>query len=191
MFITSEYRRGLIRTTFAASPRRGRVLLAKAVVIGSVTFVVALVGTAIAEVVSRHVLAANGSYLFPLSAAAEIRVVVGTALLLAVAAILALALGAALRRSAGAVVGGIVLLVLPFILGSTLPVGPSNWLMRLTPTAAFAVQGTQPVFAQVSNAYTVVNGYYPLSPWAGLAVLCGYTAVALGGAIWLLRRRDA
>ena len=117
--------------------------------------------------------------------------IVGTALLLALAAILALALGAALRRSAGAVVAGIVLLVLPFILGNTLPVGPSNWLMRLTPTAAFAVQGTHPVFAQVSNAYTVVNGYYPLSPWAGLAVLCGYAAVALGGAIWLLRRRDA
>ena len=72
LFITSEYRRGLIRTTFAASPRRGRVLLAKGVVIGSVTFVAALVGTAIAEVVSRHVLAANGNYLFPLSPATEI-----------------------------------------------------------------------------------------------------------------------
>jgi len=32
MFITAEYRRGLIRTTFAASPRRGRVLAAKAIV---------------------------------------------------------------------------------------------------------------------------------------------------------------
>ena len=39
MFITAEYRRGLIRTTLAASPRRGRVLAAKAVVIGAVTFV--------------------------------------------------------------------------------------------------------------------------------------------------------
>ena len=34
MFMTAEYRRGLIRTTLAASPRRGRVLAAKAVVIG-------------------------------------------------------------------------------------------------------------------------------------------------------------
>ena len=38
MFITAEYRRGLIRTTLAASPLRGRVLAAKAVVIGSVAF---------------------------------------------------------------------------------------------------------------------------------------------------------
>ena len=43
MFITSEYRRGLIRTTFAATPDRGRVLAAKAVVIGGVAFAVGAV----------------------------------------------------------------------------------------------------------------------------------------------------
>ncbi len=48
LFITAEYRRGLIRTTFAASPRRGRVLAAKAVVIGAVTFVAGLAAVAIA-----------------------------------------------------------------------------------------------------------------------------------------------
>ncbi len=35
------------------------------------------------------------------------------------------------------------------------------------------------------------SGYYPLVPWAGFAVLCGYAAVALGLAACLLRRRDA
>src|SRR5215470_7075526 len=35
LFITAEYRRGLIRTTFSASPHRSRVLAAKAIVIGS------------------------------------------------------------------------------------------------------------------------------------------------------------
>ena len=42
MFITAEYRRGMIRTTLAASPRRGRVLAAKAIVAGAVTFVAGL-----------------------------------------------------------------------------------------------------------------------------------------------------
>ena len=37
-FITAEYRRALIRTTLAASPRRGRMLAAKAIVIAAVTF---------------------------------------------------------------------------------------------------------------------------------------------------------
>ncbi len=72
LFITSEYRRGLIRTTFSASPRRGRILAAKAVVIGSVTFVAASIATAVAAAVSRHVLPANGNYVFPLGAATEV-----------------------------------------------------------------------------------------------------------------------
>ena len=190
LFVTSEYRRGLIRITFTASPRRGRVLAAKAIVVGSAAFAAGLVGTAVAEVVAHHVLITNGIYLLPVSGPTEARVIAGTALLLAVAAVLALALGTAFRRSAAAVVTGIVLLVLPFILVYTLPAGASNWLMRLTPTAAFAVQGTQPVSPLVANAYTVTNGYYPLEPWAGLAVLCGYAAIALGAATWLLRRRD-
>ena len=46
LFITTEYRRGMVRTTFAASPRRGRVLAAKAIVIGGVTFVTGLVAAA-------------------------------------------------------------------------------------------------------------------------------------------------
>ena len=190
LFVTSEYRRGLIRITLTASPRRGRVLAAKAIVVGSVAFAAGLVGTALAEVIVHHVLITNGNYLLPVSAPTEARVIVGTALLLAVAAVLALALGTAFRRSAAAVVTGIVLLVLPFILVYTLPAGGSNWLMRLTPTAAFAVQGTQPSSPLVANAYTVTNGYYPLEAWAGLAVLCGYAAIALGAAAWLLRRRD-
>jgi ABC-type transport system involved in multi-copper enzyme maturation permease subunit len=190
LFVTSEYRRGLVATTFAASPRRGRVIAAKAVVVGSVAFVAGAVGTAIAVVISRHVLTVNGNFLFPLSGAALARVIVGTGLLLGLAAMLVLALGTTLRRSAGAVVAAIVVLVLPFVLGNTLPPSPANWLMRLTPTAAFAVQSIQPHSSLVANAYTPTNGYYPLNPWAGLAVLCGYTAVALVGATWLLRRRD-
>jgi ABC-type transport system involved in multi-copper enzyme maturation permease subunit len=190
LFITSEYRRGLIRATLTASPRRGRALAAKAIVISSVTFVTASIATAIAEAVSRHVLYANGNYVFPLSALAEVRAAIGTGLLFATAAVLVLALGTILRRSAGAVATGIVVFVLPFIVSHPLSPAASGWLFRATPTAAFAVQGTLPHFAQVSNAYTMQNGYYPLGPWAGLAVLAAYAAVAFGAAVWLIRRRD-
>ncbi len=54
LFITAEYRRGMIRTTFTASPHRGRVLAAKALVIGTVTFVAGLAGAAAALVVTTH-----------------------------------------------------------------------------------------------------------------------------------------
>jgi ABC-type transport system involved in multi-copper enzyme maturation permease subunit len=193
MFITAEYRRGLIRTTLAASPRRGRVLAAKAIVIGSVTFVAGLAGAAAAVPLGVHILRSNGNYIYPVSTLTGLRVVAGTAALLAVAAVLALAVGAVLRRSAGAVTAVIVAIVLPFLLAvaNVLPAGATDWLLRLTPAAAFAIQQPLPRYPQVSWAYTVVDGYYPLAPWAGFAVLCGYAALALILAVFLLRRRDA
>ena len=187
MFATSEYRRGLIRVTFAASPRCGHVLAAKAAVAGSLAFAAGVIATAIAELITRHVLAANGSYLFPQGGLALTRVIFGTGLFLGLAAALAVALGTILRRSTAAVAAGVVLLVLPGIVGSQ----SGNWLMRLTPTAAFAIQATLPRSSLVTSAYTPPNGYFPISPWAGLAVLAAYTAVALAAATWLLRRRDA
>ncbi len=187
LFVTSEYRRGLIRTTFAASPRRGPVLAAKATVAGTLTFAAAATATAIAELITRHVLAANGNYVFPQSGPDLARVIIGTGLLLGLAAALTVALGAMLRRSAGTVAAGIALLVLPGVLGSE----SGNWLMQLTPTAAFAIQATLPRSNLVTGAYTPPNGYFPISPWAGLAVLAAYTAVAMGAATWLIRRRDA
>jgi ABC-type transport system involved in multi-copper enzyme maturation permease subunit len=192
MFITAEYRRGLIRSTLAASPRRGRVLAAKAIVVGSVTFAAGLVA-ATAAVIFGTTLGNGNSYVFPVSWLTELRVVTGAAALLAVAAVLAVALGTVLRRSAAAVTIVIVAMVLPYILGvgSALPVGVSDWLLRITPAAAFAVQQAVPQYPQVTALYSPGSGYFPLAPWAGLAVLCGYAALVLALAAVLLRRRDA
>jgi ABC-type transport system involved in multi-copper enzyme maturation permease subunit len=194
MFMTAEYRRGLIRVTLAASPGRGRVLAAKAIVIGSAAFIAGLAGDAIAVPLGQRLLRANGNYVLPVSTLTEVRVIAGTAALLAVAAILALALGALLRSSAAAITAAITAIVLPYLLVSTLaalPAGAADWLLRLTPAAGFAIQQSRPQYAQVAASYTPRNGYYPLAPWAGFAVLCAYAAVALGLAIVLIRRRDA
>jgi ABC-type transport system involved in multi-copper enzyme maturation permease subunit len=191
-FITAEYRRGLIRTTFTATSGRGRVLLAKAVVIGAATFVVGLVAAAVAIAVCEPVARANGFTRYPVSSLTEARVVIGTAVLLAGCAVLALAVGALLRRGAGAVTVVVALIVLPYILATSyvLPAGPSDWLLRVTPAAGFAIQQTVRAYPQVFSFYTPSAGYFPLSPIAGLAVLCGYAALALGLAVLLLRRRD-
>jgi ABC-type transport system involved in multi-copper enzyme maturation permease subunit len=193
IFITSEYRRGLIRVTLAASPRRGRVLVAKAIVIGAVTFVAGLVAVAIAVPLGQHILRSNGNFFFPISSTTELRVMAGTAALLAVAAVFALAIAALVRRSAAAVCIAIAAIVLPYILATAnvLPAGASAWLFRVTPAAAFAVQQSLHRYAQVSNGYTPTQGYYPLAPWAGFAVLCAYAGLALGLAALVLRRRDA
>ena len=193
MFMTAEYRRGLIRTTLTASPRRGQVLIAKAVVIAAVAFVVGAGAAAVSIPLGNHILRVNGNYVYPVSTLADLRVILGTGALVALAAVLALALGTALRRSAGAVTAAIVLILLPYMLAfaSALPAGPSQWLMRITPAAGFAVEQTLSQYHQVAYLYTPSEGFYPLAPGVGLAVLGAYTLVALLVAHRLLRARDA
>ncbi len=192
VFMTAEYRRGLIRTTFVASPRRSQVLAAKVIVIGLITFVTGLLAAAIALTVGNHLARDGGYYVFPVSSLTEARVLAGTAALLAVAAILAVSVGALLRRSAATVTMAIVVIVLPYILASAsvLPASAAEWLLRITPAAAFAIQQSVPRYQQVSASFTPASGYYPLAPWAGFAVLCCYAALALALAFVVLRRRD-
>ena len=193
LFITTEYRRGLIRLTLAASPRRGRVLAAKAVVVGAAGFTAGLVAAAVSIPVADHFAYDHGSYILPISTLTGARLIVGTAGIFAVVAVLALALGTLLRRSAATVTLVIVAIVLPYILAtaSVLPEGAAEWLTRLTPAAAFSIQQSLIPYAQVTASYTPDNGYYPLAPLAGFAVLCAYAALALGLAFRRLRKADA
>jgi ABC-type transport system involved in multi-copper enzyme maturation permease subunit len=193
MFMTAEYRRGLIRVTLVATPRRGTVLAAKAVVIAAVAFAAGLISSAVVVVEGQRLLRDRGVYVWPVTALTEVRVIAGTAAALAVAAVVALALGAVLRRSAGAVAAVIVVIVLPYLLTVAIPIlpaGPAGLVARVTPAAAFAVQQTLIQYPQVSNVYTPSAGYYPLAPWAGFAVLAAWAAIALALAAYLLRRRD-
>ena len=194
MFITAEYRRGLIRVTLTASPKRHWILAAKAVVIAVAAFVVGLPAAVLALLISEPRARSRGIFIDPVSALTEVRVLAGTALLLAVAAVLALALGAVLRRGAATVTAVIAVIVLPYFFASplaVLPAGAADWLLRLTPAAGFAIQQPYPAYPQVTASYTPQQGYYPLAPWAGFAVLCAWAALALGLAMYLLRRRDA
>jgi ABC-type transport system involved in multi-copper enzyme maturation permease subunit len=192
MFFTAEYRRGLIRTTLTADPRRGRVLAAKAVVAGGVAFAVGLVAAILAISIGLPRQANEGSYILPVSTITELRVVVGTAAMVALTAVLAVAIGAILRRSAAAVTVAIVAIVLPFLLAVTvLPAGAGAWLLRLTPAAGFAIEQSIPSYPQVTTVFSPAQGNYPLPPWAGFAVLFGWVVVAVTTAYVLLRRRDA
>jgi ABC-type transport system involved in multi-copper enzyme maturation permease subunit len=196
IFITSEYRRGLIRTTFAATPDRGRVLAAKAVVIGGVGFVVGAIASAAAIPLGEHAMNANGNYIFPADPLTIARVIVGSGALVALTAVAVLGIGTILRRSAGAILVGVVVFVLPTftgpgILGPTSSSSAATWLYRATPAAGFSMLGLLPRSGLVSYPYTMSNGYYPLPPWAGLLVLVAYAAVAMFVARAVLQRRDA
>jgi ABC-type transport system involved in multi-copper enzyme maturation permease subunit len=179
LFVTAEYKWGAIRTTLVASPRRGRVLAAKAIVIGAATFAAGVAAGLGAFLLSAPLLRSNGVTPASLADGPVLRAVVGTGALMAAVAVFSLGVAVILRRSAAAITVVLLLLLIPQLLASGLPLSVAMWLERLTPAAGFAIQ-------QTVDRYDTAIG-----PWAGLGVLCGYAATALAAALWLLRRRDA
>ncbi|WP_211247588.1 ABC transporter permease subunit [Cryptosporangium arvum] len=191
MFVTAEYRRGLLAVTLAAAPRRSRVLTAKAVVIGGVAAVIGTVAAAIAVPLGTTVMEANGLYVNAAPTSTVVRAVLGTGLLLALCAVFALAIGTVVRRGAVALTAVLGLTVLPYLLSmSVLPARVGDWVLAVTPAAAFAVQQSAVEYPFVDNLYVPSAGYFPLPPAGGLAVLLAWTAVAFTAAVVLLGRRD-
>ncbi|MDH6219376.1 ABC transporter permease subunit [Streptomyces pseudovenezuelae] len=196
LFVTGEYKRGLIRTTFTATPARLKVLAAKTTVIGAVTFVAGLAAVAVGYTLAQSTLRGNGFGPpafpdYPLLENPALRAVLGSAALLSLVAVLALAVGVVLRNSAGAIATVVMLVILPQILSFAFPLPAARWLLRVTPAAAFAVQQGVKKYDFTSHNCLPEGGCYPLSPGNGLTVLAAYTAAALLLAAWTVRRRDA
>ncbi len=201
-FVTRDHQWNVNRTAIARPAAAWQVLAAKAIVIGAVTFVAGLAAAIVVVALGVRILRNNGNDLLPVTLLTELRVVVGTAALLALFAIFALALGALFRRSFAAIAAAIAVLVVPYVFAIALVMPGSDsqweqrltasrWLLRLTPAAGFAIQQSIPEYAHVIGNYTPAGGYFPLPPWAGFAVLCGYTVLALGLAGFRLRHKNA
>lgn len=146
--------------------------------------------------IAEHRLVSGGwpASIYPVRAITSgvgLQFVIGTAALLAVGAVLTVAAGALLRRSTGAIAAGVLALIFPVVLATVLPQAPADWLLRLTPAAAFGLQQGNVRYSQVTHACLPYNNCYPLAPWTGFAVLCAWALAALGVAIYVVRRRDA
>lgn len=121
-FAGSEYATGLVQPTHLLTPRRGRVLAAKAVVVA----VVAVGVAAVAAVLCALVGAAFGG-------GSDLRLVAGSALTPVFYALVALLAATALRSTGGGVVAALVLLALPTVAGW---IPGADLLVPLLPTAA-------------------------------------------------------
>ncbi|SNY37494.1 hypothetical protein [Paractinoplanes atraurantiacus] len=187
---SAEFRHGMIRTTLAAIPRPLRLSAAKAAVIGAAALVTGLVAVAVTMPVTVGMLRSHAVVVLAAPWPTVLRVAIGTAVLLSLAALFAYGLASLLRRAVPAIVITTVLVLAPPILAATsvLPATAGVWLLRLTPGAAFAIQQSLPSYPQASRPQTVLDGYYPLSPWAGLGVLALYALAALTAATWRLHR---
>ncbi|MER6950981.1 hypothetical protein ABT294_43905 [Nonomuraea sp. NPDC000554] len=185
-FVTAEHRRGLIGTSPPAEPHPARLLAAKAAVVGAVAFVAGLVTSGVVVPVGLALLRAHQNPIQPITLGTELRVIVGYAALAAAAAVLALGLAALVKRGIMAIGLAIALVVVPYLLAVA---GLAPWLLMITPAAGFAITQSVPTFAHVDVDQSLIGGYYPLPPWAGSTVTCGYAALALGAAIAVHRRK--
>ena len=175
--VTSEYASGTIKTTLAAVPRRGQLVLGKAMALAAVTLVVMFAAVVATFFIAQAVLSTAGMSLSP-AAPGVARVLAGSSLYLTGVTLLAAGLGWLLRSTAGALAALFgVLAVLP-VIGLFLPERVAAAVVPYLP----------------GNAGTAVMQLAPggqLPAWAGLAVFAGYVTLTLAAATAVLRRRDA
>jgi ABC-2 type transport system permease protein len=178
LVISSEYTTGMIRTTFAAVPRRPLVLFAKAVTFTVVAFVVSTVACFVAFFIGQSILSAKHANV-SITDPGVLRAVLGAGTYLTLVGLLGIGLGTLLRRTAGAIATlfGLVL-VLPALTEAL----PSPWdtdVGKLLPInagrALFAVRPSTDL----------------LSPGQGFLVLLATVGVVLVLATAAIVRRDA
>lgn len=109
--VVGEYGSGMIRTTFAAVPARSSVMSAKVLVVAAVQTLFGAVVAAGSFWSTQAILDVRGAGL-PITHPGALRIVVASALLAPVCALVGMALGALLRQSAISIVGSVVLLLL-------------------------------------------------------------------------------
>ncbi len=177
--VTSEYGTGMIRATLAATPRRGPVLAAKALVLSGTLFVAGTVTAFTGYVAGNWFLDREGVGL-ALTDDGVLRSMFGSGLYMAGLGLLAAAVGILLRHTAAALS---TVLALVFVVGNMaflLPGAWGEWTAKLMPGNAGS-----PVAVPVSFNPEL------MAPWTGFAVFAAEVAALLAVGWLVFQRRDA
>ncbi|HWB22858.1 MAG TPA: hypothetical protein VG652_08215 [Gaiellaceae bacterium] len=179
LIITGEYSTGMIRASLTAVPKRLPVLWAKLSVFAVVTFVLSVPSVLLGFFISQAILSRHDILQISFSAPGVARAVIGGAVYLMLLGIFALAIGAMLRNTAGGIA---VFAAIFFVIPPLLDILPTSWNNAISPYLP-------------NNAgrsiFSLTHGAHSLAWGSGLALFCGYCAVAIVLAAGLLTRRDA
>ncbi|ATQ28954.1 ABC transporter permease [Rhodococcus ruber Chol-4] len=177
--VTSEYRFGVIRTTFQAMPNRSVVLVVKALLIGLfgavLTGVLALASFALAKALAGP----EAGRELVLEGDQAWRSIYGVSIYALLCAVLAVAVGALLRQSAGTIA---LLLLWPLLIES---------LFALFGSFGRQVQPFLP-FANANHFLGSDQGIdFHWGPWGSLVYFAVFVAVVFAAALVVVNRRDA
>lgn len=185
--ITGEYGTGMIRSTFAAVPSRVPALLGKAVTLFATVLVASLVGVGLGWLASLPFLTRLGVSI-DLTSAESLRLLLGAPLLLATIAVFALAVGALVRHSAGALAIVLGLLLVIENVFSSLSFRIFEIISPFLPGRAGGQLLMEDQYLDFSaSAQDTIH----LTPWQGYGVLGLWVVVLLIATSIVLRRRDA
>jgi ABC-2 type transport system permease protein len=178
LVVTTEYGSGMIRTSFGATPRRGTVVAAKAILVSALLFVTGTVTALLGYYGGNHFLANEGIGM-PLEGDV-LRSVYGSGLYMAGLGLLSVAAGFLLRHTAAVI--SLVLAVV-FVIGNMANLIPGDvglWTMRLMPGNA-------------GSAIAAPVTFNPnlLDAWPGFGIFAAEVVALLAAALVLVRRRDA
>lgn len=180
LVISGEFSTGMIRSSFAAVPRRFPILAAKTLVLFVVSFVIGVVSSAASWAVAVPVLNGKG-YEGDLLSSDTMWAVLGAGLYLGLVAVFALGVGTIVKSTAGGIAAALgALLVLPII---------ASLIAGLTKTQWVADAGHYLLSNAGGGLAGIANG--DLEPWANAVTVLAWAAVAFVVGAVLLQRRDA
>ena len=177
--MTTEYSTGVIRASLLAVPKRLHVLAAKAVVFAVLIFVLGEIAAFCSFFIGKAIVAPVASV--TLSQPGVTRAVIGAGLYLTVLGLFALAIGTLLRHTAGAI--AIVIFLVLIAPGLLSLLDSYDWGAHIH--AWFPITAG----SYISSAHQAAGQL--LTAWQGFGVFCGWTALLLIVAGYLLNRRDA
>lgn len=179
LVVTGEYGTGMIRSTFAAVPRRRTVLAAKTVVAGGAALTVGLVASFAGYLGGQLAIRGSAIPAASLGDPAVLRAVLLTGVYLGATALIGVGIGTIVRHSGAAIGTLFALMFVPMIVAG------------LFGESGITVGRFVPLLMLLNSIAVITPSPGLLAGWLCALLMCGYAAVALllGGA--LLRHRDA
>ncbi|SDS23845.1 ABC-2 family transporter protein [Paraoerskovia marina] len=181
LVVTNEYASGMVRSTFAAVPRRTPVVLAKVVVLTLISLVTSAVAIGASALVSMPFFDTL-DVTIPMDSADTWQILGGVAVFLTLIALMSFGFGLILRHTAGAI---FTVVAIAFVIPLVLQAFQTDLIQNIN---KFLPMNASTAFTTTTDAGAA--GMELLDPWVGFAVMVAWAVVPIAVGTVLLKSRD-